>query len=95
MLVKKLIIGLLSFYAVEIRKSSLKSDHPLDSYSIEYSIEKKKKRESEKKKRTNYDNRKWKKKKVFKDKKLKIRGTEAKDARYSNQRMLRRMYRNS
>lgn len=95
MFVRKLIIGILSFYAVEIRRSSLKSDHSLNGYSIEYSIEKKKKRESEKKKISTYNNRKWKKKKIFKEAKLKIKGTHAKDARYSNQKMLRRMYRNS
>ena len=102
MFIKKLVIGLLSFYAVEIKRSSLRSEDIssfdlFSSTSIEKSIgvEKKKRRESERKQTKLYDNRKWSKRRTYKEKSLKLQGSHSKDARYSNQMKLRRMYRNS
>ena len=92
MFIKKLIIGILSFYAFEVRRASLKEAHDPFTEQIERSYEDQKKRE--KKKEKTYDNSKWKKKRSFIDKSYKLRGSHSKDARYSNQRKLRRMYRN-
>lgn len=98
MFIKKLIIGLLSFYAIEVKRSSLKNENLLSlGFSIERSLEteKKKKRESERKQTKLYNNRKWNKRRTYKEKSLKLQGVHSKDARYSNQRTLRRMYRNT
>ncbi|GEM_PF-887623 len=91
MLIRKLIVGLLSFYFLEFNqfRSINQSSSP---EVVELFWEKKK--QKEKKKSRLYDNRKWKKKKRFKEKSISLKGTHAKDRRYSNQKLLRRMYRN-
>lgn len=94
MFIKKFIIGLLSFYAVEVRRLNLRS---VDINSLDTQIERtfENKKKKEKKVETTYDNRKWKKKKKYIEKNFKIKGTNPKDHRFSNQKRLRRMYRNS
>lgn len=96
MLIKKLIIGLLSFYTVEIKRASLKdTGSPLSSTSIERLYESRKRREQVKKKTKLYEKRKWKERKKYHEKHYKLKGTTPKDARFSNQQKLRRMYRNT
>ncbi len=51
--------------------------------------------EKTKKRIKKYKNRKFKKRQRFGEKHYKIKGHHAKDHRYSNQRTLRRMYRNA
>lgn len=95
MFIRKLIIGLLSFYAVEVKRSSIKKD---EGTSLEIRHERLyeigKRREAKKRKTKTYDNRKWKKKTQFKERSFKISGTQPKDVRYSNQQKIRRMFRN-
>lgn len=95
MFLKKLIIGLLSFYVFD-PKSAPHVQKLINSieYVIEREIEIVKKRRKEKKQSQKYDNRKYKKKHVYQKINFKISGTRAKDVRYSNQQKLRRMYRN-
>lgn len=61
-----------------------------ESIEHELSVERRKL----KKKRRLYSNKKYKPKRRFKKLNLKLQGSHAKDIRYSNQKMLRRMYRN-
>jgi len=91
MLIRKLIVGLLSFYFLEFNQYR-STDQPSSSEVVELFWEKKK--QKEKKKSRHYDNRKWKKKKRFKEKSISLKGTHSKDRRYSNQKLLRRMFRN-
>jgi hypothetical protein len=94
MFVKKLIIGLLSFYTFEIRRNSLKSElSPFAEITTEQVYESRKK--EEKKKTQKYVNPKWKKKKLYINQTFKLQGTRPKDVRFSNQQKLRRMMRNS
>ncbi len=92
MLIRKFIIGLLSFYYSELR-SVQPGSRVSGQETVEFFWEKKK--QKEKKKSRPYDNRKWKKKKNYKEKSFSLKGTGAKDRRYSNQQLIRRMYRNS
>ena len=71
-------------------QSPLKLDRKL---VIERSFEETQKRE--KKKQRLYQKRKWAKRKVYAQKSFALKGTNPKDARYSNQRKIRRMFRNS
>ena len=96
MFIKKLIIGLLSFYTFDLKRRTFKDDFiPREESRIERMLETRKKREAEKKKTRLYDRRKWKKKRQYKEKSFKIQGTNPKDLRFSGQQKLRRMYRNS
>jgi Ni/Co efflux regulator RcnB len=96
MLIKKFIIGLLSFYAFDVKRVSLKNDISFHQDEvIEREIETKKKRESEKKKTRLYEKHKWKRKKQYHEQTYKLKGTRPKDHRYSNQQKIRRMFRNS
>lgn len=61
--------------------------------NIEY--EDSEKRQKLKKNIKRYKNKKFKRKKIYKKKHYKFKGSYAKDSRYSNQKSLRRMYRNS
>jgi 4-amino-4-deoxy-L-arabinose transferase-like glycosyltransferase len=92
--IRKLIIGLLSFYAFEVKRSDLRNFDTQGSDTQIERIYESRKRKLKKKEQT-YDNRKWKKKKKYAQKTLKLQGVTPKDIRYSNQRKLRRMYRNS
>lgn len=96
MLIRKLIIGLLSFYAVEVKRASIKDheSHPLE-IKTERLFEVERKRETKKRKIRLYDKSKWKKKKEYKEKQLSFKGTNPKEVRFSNQRKIRRMFRNS
>lgn len=49
----------------------------------------------EKRKQRLYQTRKWTKKKTYRQKNFSLKGTNSKDNRYSNQRKIRRMFRNS
>ena len=60
------------------------------SIGHEFSEEKRKRRRQEKR----CLNKKYRPRNNYKKKSLKLQGTHAKDVRYSNQKMLRRMYRN-
>lgn len=96
MFVRKLIIGLLSFYAVEVQRYREKHEG-LQSFDtqVERLLEEEKKREQIKKKTKLYDKRKWKKKQQFRQKTFAMKGTNPKDVRFSNQQKIRRMFRNS
>lgn len=93
MLLRKFIVGLLSFYYVEVRTAFRRVEAGADE-SIERLYEKKKQKNKEKKKERPYDNRKWKKRKKFREKTFSLRGGNPKDVRFSNQKSLRRMFRN-
>lgn len=96
MFIKKLMIGLLSFYAVEVRRVSIKEEgSPLNESQVERLYKVRKKREQERKKTRLYDKSKWKQRKKYHEQHYKLKGTNAKDARYSNQQKLRRMYRST
>lgn len=95
MFIKKLIIGLLSFYAVEVRRVSSKGETPSFLVKHERLHEAERRRETRKKKVRLYDKRKWKEKKQYKEKTFALKGKNPKDVRFSNQRKIRRMFRNS
>lgn len=96
MFIKKLIIGILCFYAVEVRRVSIRDEgSSLNESQIERLYEVRKKREQERKKTRAYDKSKWKKRKKYREQHYKLKGTNSKDSRYSNQQKLRRMYRNT
>lgn len=96
MFLKKLIIGLLSFYLFDPKSNSRKQNLSNSSEQvIEREIEEVKKLRKEKKRTQKYDNRKYKRQRKYHLKKLKYSGTRAKDARFSGHRSLRRMYRNA
>mgnify|MGYP005689672603 FL=1 len=80
MLIRKLIIGLLSFYAIEVKRASLKNTEtsPIQ-VQHELELEIVKKREAKKQRTRLYDKRKWKKKQRFKEPAFKIKGTNPKD----------------
>lgn len=95
MFIKKLVIGILSFYVVEVRRVSIKEEgSSLNESQIERLYEARKKREQERKKTKLYDKRKWKERKKYREKHYKLKGTRSKDHRYSDQQKLRRMFRN-
>lgn len=95
MFIKKLIIGILSFYTVEIKRPLQEKSFDLfPSSSIELTYEAQKKREKEKRKERLYDKRKWKQRKKYTERTYKIKGTRPKDVRFSNQQKIRRMFRN-
>ena len=82
--------GLLSFVCFNMRLLRRKrislSSH--ETISIQLS----KNKEKLKQKRRKYKNRKYKKRSTFREKHYRLRGTKAKDSRYSNQRDIRRMH---
>ncbi len=96
MFIKKLIIGILSFYAVEVRRVSIRDEgSSLNESQIEHLYEARKKREQERKKTKLYDKSKFQPRKKYHEQHYKLKGTNSKDSRYSNQQKLRRMYRNT
>lgn len=96
MFIKNLIIGLLSFYFFDPKKNGFRHAEELQfSVQIERLFEKRKQRESERKKAGLYPKRKWLPRKIYVDRTYKIKGNNPKNKRYSNQQMLRRMYRSS
>lgn len=87
-----LIAGLFSFSSINLRlfRKSSHSAQPTSFISTSLFEE----REKLKKRLKKYKNRKYKKRQRYKPKHYKLAGTMAKDNRYSNQKRLRRMYRN-
>lgn len=94
MLIRKIIIVILSFYFYDPKARFQKKLAPAFLEEIVFSIEKKRIRKKEKKKERAYKNSKWKKKKQYRNKALAFSGINPKDNRFSNQRTLRRMFRN-
>lgn len=93
MFIKRLIIGLLSFYAFELRRNNLRGiQNPFSETQIVRIYESRKRQLKNKEKA--YNNRKWKKKKSYLNPTFKLQGTNSKDIRFSNQKKLRRMFRN-
>lgn len=85
-----LIAGLFSFFYIDLNRFR-KSSHgvfSVDSISIRLSDQK----EKLKRKQRKYKNRKYKKKRVYQQKHYKLKGTHAKDSRYSNQNDIRLMH---
>jgi hypothetical protein len=84
------IAGLFSFFYIDLRqfRKSSHRDFSTDSISIELSEQK----EKRKKKQRKYKNRKYKRKRAYQQKQYKLKGTNAKDSRYSNQKDIRRMH---
>lgn len=95
MFIKKFIIGLLSFYAVEIKRTKTKEEIPSFEVRHERLFQTEQKREVRTKKVRLYDKRKWKKKRQYKERSFALKGSKPKDIRYSNQQRIRRMFRNS
>jgi hypothetical protein len=93
MFIKKLVIGLLSFFAFEFKRNDHKS---YESFCSDIKIERtyEARRRQLKKREKRYKNSKWRKRKTYATKAYKFQGSNPKDARFFNQRMLRRMFRN-
>jgi len=84
--------GIFSFIIIDLRlfRGRTKNFVSQDVASFELSDRK----ENLKRKQRKYQNKKYKKHQSFKQKVLKWKGTQSKSTRHSNQRALRRMYRN-
>lgn len=95
MFIKKLIIGILCFYTFDTRARFRNGSVSRFTNSIEYSIETTRKKEIERRKSRSYKNKKWAERKKYRHKSMSLKGTRAKDHRYSNQQKIRRMFRNS
>lgn len=78
------------FFPLFIKTYSRKKIILISDY-IEFSVNKEKLKRKTKK----YKNKKFKKRKYYKPKYYALKGSHSKDSRYSNQQMLRRMYRNA
>ncbi len=88
-----LLAGIFSFVSFDLwlfRKRYLRYDSS-NSISIELTDH----REKRKKRKRKFKNTKYKKVIDYRQKSYQIKGTNSKDKRFSNQRLLRRMYRNS
>lgn len=95
MFFKKLVIGLLSFWAFEIRKTSRQIEFSVNETVYEREIEDHKKREIKKRKERHYPKGKKRRKTDYKVKTYAYQDSRARDHRFSNQQKLRRMFRNS
>tara|TARA_Y100000748_G_scaffold225242_1_gene189728 strand:+ start:444 stop:716 length:273 start_codon:yes stop_codon:yes gene_type:complete len=87
-----IVVGLFSFFYVDLNLFRQRS--PGNNNKVSISIEVNDQKEKLKRKRQNYKNKKYKKKIVYKKQHFALKGTHAKDKRFSNQKTLRRMYRN-
>ena len=87
-----LFAGVFSFFYINLRlfRRTSRGDFSPAATSIEITDQK----EKLKPKKRKYKNKKYKKKKDYQQKSYRLKGSYAKDKRYSNQRLLRRMYRN-
>ncbi|ATH08576.1 hypothetical protein BIY24_11635 [Halobacteriovorax marinus] len=85
-------VGLLNYVLFDLRKARVSLLQKAQATSYELSDEKNQR--SEKKQQRKYKNKKYKKRKFYQSKNYYARSTSSKDKRYSNQRTLRRMYRN-
>jgi len=95
MFIKKLIIGILCFYTIDTRTRFRNSWVNRFTHSIEYSFETTRKKEIERRKSRSYKNKKWSERKKYKQKTFALKGTRAKDHRYSDQQKIRRMFRSA
>ncbi len=97
MLWKKILFSLFTFFVVDVTR--LRSEEEpvssLPAVSIEDLRSERQKRQTERKKQRLYDKNKWKKRRDYRERTYKYQSTKSRDSRYSNQKSLRRMYRNS
>lgn len=95
MFFKKLILALFGFYYFDpsrIKKNNFYEG--FDNY-IERNYESKKNRKNERKKILQQEFHTWKPRRKYIVKQFALKGVKPKDHRYSHQKKLRRMYRNS
>lgn len=87
-----LLVAVFSFFLFDPRlfrrRQSLFSEREGISASLDYKKALKKRLERR------YKNKKFKKRKKYIEKTYRLKGSQSKDSRYSNQRSLRRMYQN-
>lgn len=87
-----LLAGLFSFFYIDLRL--LRKTRVGNNSSTVISVELADRKEKLKKKTRKYKNKKYQKKKKYREKSYSLKGAKAKDHRYSNQKTLRRMFRN-
>jgi len=87
-----LFAGLFSFFYIDLRlfRNTRVGNHSSTLISTELADRK----EKQKRKARKYKNKKYQKRKKYRLKSYSLKGTKAKDHRYSNQKTLRRMFRN-
>ena len=85
-----LFAGVFSFFYIDLKLFSRNQNCSFDTVSISFEISDRKEKLKQKKRK--YKNRKYKKRKFFQQKHYKLKGTNAKDSRYSNQKDIRRMH---
>lgn len=99
-LYQKLILAILSFYAVDVKRIHRATSTVLvtPAVGVELLYEEKKKRDTERKKERKqtrpYPKGKRRKKKQFAERKWSYQSSQPRDVRFSNQQKLRRMFRN-
>ncbi len=87
-----LLAGALSFFFLDLQKRRILITRK--SVPISTTVELNRRKQKLRQRKRQYKNRKFKNRQFFKAKVLKLKGTHSKDNRISNQRKLRRMYRN-
>lgn len=85
-----LFAGVFSFFYIDLKLFRRNQHCSFDTESISFEIPDRKEKLKQKKRK--YKNRKYKKRKFFQQKHYKLRGTNSKDSRYSNQKDIRRMH---
>ncbi len=87
-----LITGLIGFFSFDLNafRRSRREGHAPVRVEIELTDQKEKLKRTQRR----YKNQKFKKRKNYVNRRFKYQDTRPKDARYGNQRTLRRMYRN-
>jgi hypothetical protein len=100
MLWKKILFSLFTFFVVDVTRlrleeASVSSLPVVSPEAIEDQRSERQKRQAERKKQRLYDKNKWKKRRDYRERTYKYQSTKSRDSRYSNQKSLRRMYRNS
>ena len=86
-------VGFFSFVFVDL--NLLRRTRSLKSTSLLLTNELTDNKKKNKQKKRHYPNKKYNKRRTYKSKTIKLKGTKPRDHRYSNQKKLRRMYRNS
>ena len=81
-------VGLFSFFYVDITFNKRSYFDHRNTAPIEFSNEK----EKLKRKKRKYKNTKYTRRRDYRHKSFKLRGTHSKDSRYSNQKDIRRMH---
>ncbi|MBK23090.1 MAG: hypothetical protein CME70_03700 [Halobacteriovorax sp.] len=84
--------GIFSFFYIDLRH--LRKSPSVDSTDEEISFDLTDRKKKLKQKRRKYKNRKFKKRKSYGQKSLYAKNSRPRDSRYSNQKSLRRMFRN-